>query len=119
MNFGLDIAAQNIRGIKVDLLKLNDYHEPEDATAALKTYANILMPGRNHEKTYQRLLPLLNDVKVSQKLVSKISDEKKSMDDSMSEETEIETEISSFKSEKNMLEHVVGIILGSPDFQRK
>jgi len=37
----------------------------------------------------------------------------------MSEETEIETEISSFKSEKNMLEHVVGIILGSPDFQRK
>jgi len=119
MNFGLDIAAQNIRGIKVDLLKLNDYHEPEDATAALKTYANILMPGRNHEKTYQRLLPLLNDVKVSQKLVSKISDEKKSIDDSMTEETEIETEISSFKSEKNMLEHVVGIILGSPDFQRK
>jgi uncharacterized protein (DUF1800 family) len=119
MNFGLDIAAQNIRGIKVDLLKLNDYHEPEDATAALKTYADILMPGRNHEKTYQRLLPLLNDVKVSQKLVSKISDEKKSIEDSMSEETEIETEISSFKSEKNMLEHVVGIILGSPDFQRK
>jgi uncharacterized protein (DUF1800 family) len=119
MNFGLDIAAQNIRGIKVDLLKLNDYHEPEDAIAALKTYANILMPGRNHEKTYQRLLPLLNDVKVSQKLGNKIGEEKKSINDSMSEETEIELEISSFKSDKNMLEHVVGIILGSPDFQRK
>ncbi len=119
MNFGLDIAAQNIRGIKVDLLKLNHYHEPEDAIAALKTYANILMPGRNHEKTIQRLLPLLNDVKVAQKLVKKIGDEKKSNDDSMSEETEIETEMNSFKNEKNMLEHVVGIILGSPDFQRK
>lgn len=119
MNFGLDIAAQNIRGIKVDLLKLNDYHEPEDAIAALKTYANILMPGRNHEKTYQRLLPLLNDVKVSQKLGNKIGDEKKSNDDSMLEDAEIESEISLFKSDKNMLEHVVGIILGSPDFQRK
>lgn len=119
MNFGLDIAAQNIRGIKVDLLKLNDYHEPEDAIAALKTYANILMPGRNHEKTYQRLLPLLNDVKVAQKLGNKIGDEKKSNDDSMLEDAEIESEISSFKSDKNMLEHVVGIILGSPDFQRK
>lgn len=119
MNFGLDIAAQNIRGIKVDLLKLNDYHEPEDGIAALKTYANILMPGRNHEKTYQRLLPLLNDVKVSQKLGNKIGDEKKSIEDSMSGEIEIESDKSSFKSEKNMLEHVVGIILGSPDFQRK
>ena len=30
------VRVQNIRGIKVDLLKLNDYHEPEDAIAALK-----------------------------------------------------------------------------------
>jgi hypothetical protein len=119
MNFGLDIAAQNIRGIKVDLLKLNNYHEPEDAIAALKTYANILMPGRNHEKTYQRLLPLLNDVKVAQKLGNKIGEEKKSMEESMFDEIEIESNKSSFKTEKNMLEHVVGIILGSPDFQRK
>jgi len=119
MNFGLDIAAQHIRGIKVDLLKLNNNYEPEDASEALKTYANILMPGRNHDKTYNRLLPLLNDEKISQKLIDKNSEEKKSVDDLMFEESEIESEMGSFKSEKNMLEHVVGIILGSPDFQRK
>ena len=77
------------------------------------------MPGRTHEQTYQRLLPLLNDVKVAQKLGNKIGEEKKSMEESMIDEIEIESNKSSFKSEKNMLEHVVGIILGSPDFQRK
>jgi hypothetical protein len=119
MNFGLDIASQHIRGIKVDLLKLNNNHEPEDAMAALKTYANLLMPGRNLEKSYQRLYPLLNEKINTEKITKKNNTLETEVDEMLFEDSHAESEMASFKSEKNMLEHVVGIILGSPDFQRK
>ena len=38
MNFGLAIASQRIAGTKLDLLSLNNRHEPESAIAALLTY---------------------------------------------------------------------------------
>ena len=41
------------------------------------------------------------------------------IDEMLFDDTQSESEIKSNKSEKNMLEHVVGLILGSPDFQRK
>jgi len=119
MNFGLDIASQHIRGVKVDLLKLNNNHEPEDAMAALKTYSNLIMPGRNLEKSYQRLYPLLNEKINTEKITEKNKTLEMEIDEMLFDDTQFESEIKSTKSEKNMLEHVVGIILGSPDFQRK
>ena len=119
MNFGLDIASQHIRGIKVDLLKLNNNHEPEDAMAALKTYANLIMPGRNLEKSYQRLYPLLNEKINTEKIAQNNKTLETEVDEMLFEDANNKSEMASFKNEKNMLEHVVGIILGSPDFQRK
>jgi len=101
------------------LLKLNNNHEPEDAMAALKTYANLLMPGRNLEKSYQRLYPLLNEKINTEKITEKNKTLEMEIDEMLFDDTQSESEIKSNTSEKNMLEHVVGIILGSPDFQRK
>jgi uncharacterized protein (DUF1800 family) len=117
MNFGIEISSQQIRGTRVDLLKLNNNHEPENAEAALRTYARLLMPERDMEPTIKRLLPLLTDPSLKQKLLKSStaikSDESMELDDLFSEE------YNKPKSEMNSLAQVVGIIIGSPEFQRR
>ena len=132
MNFGLDIATQRLRGVQVDLLKLNHYHEPESAADALNTYAALLMPGRDMGPTIKRLAPLLTQQGLDQKLeaaVKKISGKNKETDQS-NDLMVVENDLTASPPKAikknnreltglNMLAQVVGIILGSPEFQRK
>ena len=117
MNFGIEITSQQIRGTRVDLLKLNKDHEPENAEAALRTYARLLMPERDMEPTIKRLLPLLTDPALQQKLLKSSSDTKS--DDLMEIDDLFSEEDDKYKSERNSLAQVVGIIIGSPEFQRR
>jgi hypothetical protein len=117
MNFGIEITSQQIRGSKVDLLKLNNDHEPENAEAALRTYARLLMPERDMEPTIKRLLPLLTDPALQQKILKSSSDTKS--DDLMELDDLFLEENDKSKSEMNSLAQVVGIIIGSPEFQRR
>ena len=137
MNFGLDIASGKIRGTYTDLLKLNQYHEPENATAALITYVSILLPEREMGPTIKRLSPFLTTPGLKEKLAiatqssspnqnSMIDSKKKMMnvedeivsDDSLDIDFN-ENKIKSALSIENMLAQIVGIIIGSPEFQRK
>jgi uncharacterized protein (DUF1800 family) len=95
MNFGLALAAQRIPGIKIDLLALNHYHEPESAHAALVAYSKIMIPERSLQETINRLKPMLNDPKLADKVLNPATEN------------------------KTMLAQVVGVIIGSPEFQRK
>ncbi|MEI8052861.1 MAG: DUF1800 domain-containing protein [Bacteroidota bacterium] len=137
MNFGLDIASGKIRGTYTDLLKLNQYHEPENATAALITYVSILLPEREMGPTIKRLSPLLTTPGLKEKLAiatQSSSPNQNSMIDSRKKMMDIEDEIvsddsldidfnenkiKSALSTENMLAQIVGIIIGSPEFQRK
>lgn len=142
MNFGLALAQQRIPGVKVDLAALTNKQEPESADAALITYSKLLMPERNLEATYKQLTPLLNDPKLFDKvnnaaaktpppnrpaeqptvgapgdmmLMSAIDPkeeakkqealQKKAMDNAVVNNT--------------MIAQVTGIIIGSPEFQRR
>lgn len=118
MNFGIDIASQQLRGVQVDLLKINHDHEPENAESALRIYASLLLPERDVEPTIKRLLPLLNDPSLQQKLLNppaKSSDKLNMID----AEDLIDKTKQSSMSDKNKLAQVVGIIIGSPEFQRR
>lgn len=133
MNFGLDIAANQIRGTRCDLLQLNNQHEPENANAALITYSSILLPERNQENTIKRLSPLLTNPEFKEKVFEAIDATQKNnkpekmmsldIDSTMMlmEEIEIKEEkkINQDENVKKMLAQVVGIIIGSPEFQRK
>ena len=137
MNFGLDIASQQLRGVTVDLLKINNNHEPENASDALVTYASLLMPGRDMGPTIKRLMPLLTNPSLEQKVNSaalnnsdnskKANPEKNTsmmidddlMIDDVIENQSPENKIKSDGMFKNMLAQVVGIIIGSPEFQRR
>ncbi len=145
MNFGLALASQRIPGIKVNLLALNSRHEPESASSALSIYSKLVMPERNLDETIKRLTPLLNDPN----LVKKVDDaagktapliavklpggDDEMMDDTKQKNTKekISKKNNIKKGDLNyasmqtatgsntMLSQVVGIIIGSPEFQRK
>jgi hypothetical protein len=59
MNFGLELAAGRIGGVRFDLGELTGRREPESAGAALATYAGLLLPERDAAATVARLEPLL------------------------------------------------------------
>jgi hypothetical protein len=138
MNFGLAIAGQRTGGTHINLLALNNDHEPESAEAALKIYCKLLLPERDLNETVKRLTPLLNDPELENK-VNKAAD-KTTMAESTSDfkmqkadsgvENEENMEMKHKKSntiltangptkDRNMLAQVVGIIIGSPEFQRR
>lgn len=109
MNFGLALASQRIPGVKINLLNLNHNHEPESSAAALNTYSRLIMPERDLSKTIERLTPLLNDPELTVKVAK------------AAEKTNAAQPIikPAMGKETNMLAQVVGVIIGSPEFQRK
>lgn len=123
MNFGLAIASKRVGGVVVDLADLNEHREPESAEAALPVYAKILLPERDIESTIKRLTPLIAQPDI-EKTIDKASEKKDTT------HMEIDTiGVNSYRKRKKqkqngfgsnqMLAQVVGIIIGSPEFQRR
>ncbi len=146
MNFGLAIASQRVAGTKLDLLALNNRHEPESALDALVKYSKLIMPERNLDETVKRLTPMLNDpdlVKKINEAADKNSASKQTsmvsndlvMNDDMEEgignkgnkggkglkglKKGNNNGLQMAAGNNSMLSQVVGIIIGSPEFQRK
>jgi uncharacterized protein (DUF1800 family) len=90
MNFGLQLAAGRVRGVDFDLAALNGGREPESRDEALKAYAARLLPGRDLEPALALLQPMVNDPDLAKKV-----------------------------EQSTAVEQVVGVILGSPEFQRR
>jgi hypothetical protein len=125
MNFGLAIAAGKIPGIVVDLLALNNGHEPESAQAALLVYGHILLPERNLDATVRRLTPLLNDPGLAQKVVEATTKTEgataRTEEGTAGKEDSASVAVSTTMGEEKdqLLGQVVGIIIGSPEYQRR
>lgn len=104
MNFGLALATGRIPGLRFDLAVLNNNHEPESAQAALVTYCKIIMPERDLDQTIKRLTPMLNDPGLQQKVDSAAA---------------VAGERTMMAPPSGQLTQVVGVIIGSPEFQRR
>jgi hypothetical protein len=136
MNFGLAFASGRIPGVKLDLLALNNRREPESAEEALKVYCKLLLPERNVEETIKRLTPMLTDPSLQQKIndaagqtatykaAAQEHGEEEAMMDQQGKKGKIskknkEPQIQMAKGNNSILGQVVGIIIGSPEFQRR
>jgi len=146
MNFGLALASQRIPGITFSLSGINHNREPESAEAALVVYGKILMPERNLDATIKRLTPLLNDPNLVKKVDEAAGKnappvEANSIaqgDDMMmaadgvkgkgpkgklgkknNDMTVAQMQSTYAVGNNTMLSQVVGIIIGSPEYQRK
>ena len=141
MNFGLAFASQRIPGVKLNLAGLNNNKEPESIEAALTTYSKLIMPERELGQTIARLKPMLNDPNLQQK-VAKAAEQNVANKDNNNRGMEMQSmDMKPEKKEKvkmgtgkkadqnpviktqagnnTMLAQVVGVIIGSPEFQRK
>lgn len=105
MNFGLQLAAGRVKGIEMDLPDLNGGREPESREEALKVYAGLLMPCRDLASALKLLGPMVADPD----LVRKIDEAAPGEEASKLEDRRPPTAV----------EQVVGVILGSPEFQRR
>ena len=141
MNFGLAIAAKKIPGIQFDLADLNNHKEPESAVKALEVYSKIFMPERDLTKTIQRLTPLLSDPNLMEKVndaanknkapnsaqtmqedeMTMSADKEKSGKERINKKGQIKNAnaMNTSFSNSSMLSQVVGVIIGSPEFQRR
>lgn len=145
MNFGLALASGRIPGVEINLLALNNNHEPESAESALKTYSILLMPERNVEETVKRLTPMLTDPELVKKIDDAASrtatakattEEAEMMMENMEDKKRIKKlegnpskkingkkgdngQLQMSTGNNTMLAQVVGIIIGSPEFQRR
>jgi len=117
MNFGLAFASQKIPGISTDLMALNNNHEPESVEDALNIFSNLLMPERDQEENKKRLKSMLIDGDLSRK-VSEAVNKTAVLNEEDSVEM-IQTNTPMQMKPVAQVAHVVGIILGSPEFQRK
>lgn len=137
MNFGLALASQRIPGIRFNLVALNNHHEPESAEAALLLFSKIFMPERNLDETIRRLTPLINDPSLDKKvdeaagktsvtipadntdlmMMKQESNEKRPAGREPAKELYASLKV--IKPNSVMLSQVVGIIIGSPEFQRR
>lgn len=125
MNFGLAFATGRIPGIKFDLLKLNKGHEPESSQAALVTYSKLIMPERPLDNTIKQLTPMLNDPQLVVKVDKASNITAPPVKDALSmvgETTGKKARIQVMPKPdevKSMMAQVVGIIIGSPEYQRR
>ena len=113
MNFGMAIAAQKIPGFKTNLLALNQNHEPESVEEALQIYTKLLLPVTNQKENSARIMSIVRAQNIDEKIASATKDTGGMQD--MQKETIAQMNNTPLKS----MAQVVGVIIGSPAFQRK
>jgi len=136
MNFGLALASQRIPGITFNLAAMNNNHEPESAEAALLIYSKLIMPERKLEETIARLKPMLNDPNLEnnvakaaektappQQMNTMANEDANMMEEGANKLKGKKALVNAAPQQKaganTMLAQVVGVIIGSPEFQRK
>ena len=123
MNFGLQLATGKIDGAHFDLLALNGHREPETIEEALATYVPLLLPERDAAETTALLLPMATDPGLEDKLnASTDAPSPDAMDrpDDLAglDNTRTTSDLTSPNNPAS-LARTVGVILGSPEFQRR
>jgi uncharacterized protein (DUF1800 family) len=97
MNFGLELASGRVAGVRFDLATLDAGREWGSVEAALETFTRRLLPERDVTATLASLRPLLADAEVQRRAAARTP-----------------------KAEPpSPLADVVGLLLGSPEFQRR
>jgi uncharacterized protein (DUF1800 family) len=115
MNFGLQFATRRVRGIDLNLPALHDGPEPESSEAALRIYAEILLPGRNLGPALKLLAPMVSDPALPERIAQAAP--RPNAEDVAAANASAPPRRR--PAEPTEIQQVVGLILGSPEFQRR
>ena len=128
MNFAMALATGRVGGVRVDLDAIFDGREPESATAALELCARALLPGREPAPTVAALEPMLAQPDVARRIREKADREEAAQ---QRRQTDADRELAALEPDDvpatrpqgppdaAQLRQVIGLILGSPEFQRR
>ncbi|HEY0554861.1 MAG TPA: DUF1800 domain-containing protein [Thermoanaerobaculia bacterium] len=142
MNFGLQLAANRVKGVSVDLAALDGGREPASREDALRVYAALLMPGRDLDSAVKLLQPMVADPNLAKRVdqaapkdAGKAAAKADPAEDLLDGRPEKpmqgpravnvrgllgdEPKQPVDRRPPSPLEQVVGVILGSPEFQRR
>jgi uncharacterized protein (DUF1800 family) len=142
MNFGLQLAANRVKGVSLDLPALNAGREPASREEGLRTYAALLMPGWDLTATLKLLTPMVADPNLAKRVdqavprdTGKTAKKGDPDEDLLDASPEMATRMPQTLKVRGRLgdeprepvdrhaptplEQVVGVILGSPEFQRR
>ncbi len=132
MNFALQLAAGRVEGVRFDLAALNGGREPESPEAALAVYGALLMPERDLTETVRQLEAVARDPELARKVVDAAPDDatepegmrpmsRNGAEDAGEEDLLVRRRgrRPEDRTPPTALEQVVGVLLGSPEFQRR
>ena len=147
MNFGIHLASGRLPGVSFDLEALSSNREPESLEAALAVYAGLLMPERDTDETVRLLGPVVRSPLVAERLEEAASEparapglrESRGMGfvgpgygvpgysvpgygppgTHKERRRMMEQRLAAAAGPPSPLANVVGVILGSPEFQRR
>lgn len=120
MNLGLNLAAGTIRGARPDLRVLTGGRQPESVDAALDTVVEALLPGRPPAPTVRLLRPIVREPAFADRVSDAANRSEAEApspaldDDGVFEEGGLEA-----PDARDTAAFVVGVVLGSPAFQRQ
>ncbi len=116
LNFGIDLANNKIGGVKVNPLKMLHNHEPESLEDALNKIFAKLLPTLDSDASIEKLLAVANtpefENKIKEKAIKKDQSE-------MEVDQESNTTNTTMEDNNKTLAQALGIIIGSPNFQRR
>ncbi len=133
MNFGLELATGRVSGLRFDLGALNGHREPESLDAALETYVALLLPAREPTETLRRLRPMVHSDELAERIEASLPARGAEVDAFAGEmdlsprrergrrgrAREMRAGRLARQRPPTPIEQVVGVILGSPEFQRR
>jgi uncharacterized protein (DUF1800 family) len=119
MNFGLSLAAGRVSGVRFDLGALIDGREPDSRTEALRIYVELLLPERDAEAMIELLEPMAMASDLAERIVAAAPEARPLAAIG-------EVDFGGFGSRRRqapppptVIEQVAGVILGSPEFQKR
>ena len=132
MNFGMALAMGRINGVRVEPGAVFGGREPESAAAALEACARALLPGREPALTVAVLEPMLARPDLAERIREKADSEDAGQSRAESsgmtgghrdlaalEPDDVPATPAQARLDSVPLRQVIGLILGSPEFQRR
>ncbi|MEM8961083.1 MAG: DUF1800 domain-containing protein [Acidobacteriota bacterium] len=119
MNFGLALAGGTIQGVTVDLDVLTGGREPESLEDALETWVPRLLPERDAAATVDRLLPLALDPQMAIKVANATPERTRDLELEALLPGEVIVAEPDVPLTPSAIARVVGLVIGSPEFQRR
>ncbi|WP_420454187.1 DUF1800 domain-containing protein [Rubrivirga sp.] len=119
MKLGLQLAAGRLRDVEPDLDALTGGQQPESVDAALATYVAALLPGRPTAPTVQLLQPIVREPAFARRVAEAAGQAEAATATTLDDDGAFDDAAPAPFDPDDTAAFVVGVVLGSPSFQRQ